>query len=169
MDYTRDLKCNKSQGGAGKLYVLPYTNIFDSSITIEDSILVQFPYSGIFDLNATNINYSIDIKEDVDILHDIKVSFQLKQLNETDFFRDFITKDFRIIIQDNNGKFRFLGLYNGLKGSIQEQIGTNRNEFNGYAFTFEGKEEINAPYLLDLDDFSIGGIIALQYELQFNL
>ena len=66
-----------------------------------------------------------------------------------------ITKDFRIIIQDNNGKFRFLGLYNGLKGSIQEQIGTNRNEFNGYAFTFEGKEEINAPYLLDLDDFSI--------------
>ena len=169
MDYSRSKQCSNSQGGVNKLYILPYVDYLESEITVVNNMLVSFPFSTIYDLNAININYNLDGKEDKDIYYDEKVSFQIKKLLETDNFREFIQQDYRIIIKDNNGKFRLLGLRNGLKGEYKEDVGTNRNEFNGYSFNFSGKEEFSAPYLTDLSGFDINGLIVLQQELQYTL
>lgn len=169
MDYSRDIQCNNIQGGASKLYVLPYVDYLDSQISIENNILTLFPYSVIYDLNAFNITYSNDVKQDVDNLCDISISFQLKKLNESDIFIEYIKRDYRIIIKDNNNKIRIFGLFNGLTVGYKEDIGSNKNEFNGYSFTFQGKEEFIPPYLLNLDNFDINGLISLQQELQYSL
>lgn len=161
MDYSRSRQCSNSQGGVSKLYIMPFIDYLESEINVVNNILVSFPESIIYDLNAVNINYNLDGKEDKDIYYDEKVSFQIKKLLETDNFREFIQQDYRIIIKDNNGKFRLLGLRNGLKGEYKEDVGTNRNEFNGYSFNFSGKEEFSAPYLNDLDLFNVMNIEGL--------
>ena len=155
MDYSRSRQCSNSQGGVSKLYIMPFVDYLESEITVVNNMLVSFPFSTIYDLNAININYNLDGKEDKDIYYDEKVSFQIKKLLETDNFREFIQQDYRIIIKDNNGKFRLLGLRNGLKGEYKEDVGTNRNEFNGDALNSRGKEKFSAPYLNDLSFFNI--------------
>ena len=167
MDYSRANKCNNNQGGVNKIYLFPFVEYLDSQITVTNNILTSFPYSIIYDLNANNINFSLDGKDDKDIYYDEKISFQLKKLLETDKFKQFISKDWRVIIKDNNGKIRMFGLNNGLKGNYKEDSGTNRGEFSGYSFNFEGKEEDSAPYLNNLSGFDVSGHLDffLQYEL----
>jgi len=155
MDYSRDIKCSNSQGGNAKIYLFPYVEYLDSEITVVDNILTAFPYNIIYDMNANNINFNIDAKSDVDIEYSENISFQLRKLSEKDKFKEYLQQDYRIIIKDNNGKIRLFGLQNGLFGSYKEDSGTNRNEFSGYSFSFEGKEENTAPYLSDLSLFGI--------------
>jgi len=152
MDYSRKIQCDNSQGGASKIYVMPFINYLDSQITVVNNILTVFPYNIIYDMNAANINYTVDANDD---LYDEKISFQIKKLLENDNFNDFIKQDYRVIIKDNNNKIRLFGLKNGMIGSYKEEIGTNRNEFNGYSFNFQNKEEQSAPYLSDLSLFNI--------------
>lgn len=152
MDYSRKIQCDNSQGGANKVYVMPFVNYLDSQITIVNNVLTVFPYNIIYDMNANNINYSIDAGSD---LFDEKVSFQVKKLLENDKFNNFIKQDYRVIVKDNNSKIRLFGLTNGMIGSYKEDIGTNRTDFNGYSFNFQNKEEISAPYLNDLSFFNI--------------
>lgn len=161
MDYSRDLKCSDSQGGASKIYLFPYVGYLDSQITVINNILTSFPYSVIYDMNAFNINYTDDASHDKDVLYNEKISFQIKKLLETDFFKEYVSQDYRLIIKDNNGKIRLFGLKNGLTGSYKEEIGTNRNEFNGYSFSFDGKEQNIAPYLNNLDLFGVMNIEGL--------
>jgi hypothetical protein len=155
MDYSRQIKCNNSQGGNSKVYLFPFVEYLDSEITVSNNILTDFPYNVIYDMNAVNINFSLDAKQDNDIEYSEKISFQLKKLSEKDKFKEYLQQDYRIIIKDNNGNIRLFGLQNGLLGSYKEESGTNRNEFSGYSFNFEGKEENSAPYLNNLDLFGV--------------
>ena len=155
MDYSRANKCDNSQGGNYKIYLFPYVDYLDSEIVVENNILTRFPFSVIYEVEANNINFNSDAKEDKDILYNENISFQLKKLEETDLFKDFVAQDWRIIIKDNNNKLRLFGLKNGLKGSYKEDSGTNRTDFNGYSFSFEGKEDIAAPYLADFKYFFV--------------
>lgn len=152
MDYSRKIQCNNSNGGASKIYVMPYVDYLNNQITVINNILTVFPYNIIYDLNAVNINYNIDSNDDI---YNEKVSFQLKKLKETDNFESFLKRDYRIIIKDNNGKIRLLGLRTGMAGGFKQEIGTNRTDFNGYSFNFETKEEYSAPFLNDLNLFNI--------------
>jgi hypothetical protein len=155
MDYSREIKCSNSQGGNVKIYLFPYVEYLDSEITVVNNVLTAFPYNIIYDMNANNINFNIDAKSDVDIEYSENISFQLRKLSEKDKFKEYLQQDYRIIIKDNNGKIRLFGLQNGLFGSYKEDSGTNRNEFSGYSFSFEGKEENTAPYLTDLSLFRV--------------
>ena len=155
MDYSRKIQCNNSQGGASKVYIFPYISYLSSQITIENNILTDYPYNIIYDMNAVNINYTVDATENIDSEYTEKISFQVKKLKETDYFDKFIQQDYRCIIKDNNNKIRIFGLTNGLKLSYKEDIGTNRTDFNGYSFSLDGKEEIKAPYLSNLDLFNV--------------
>lgn len=169
MDYSRKKQCNNSQGGANELYVMPYLDYLDSQISVINNVLTLFPFSVIYKIDAFNINFNIDAKHDKDVEYSEKISFQLKKLVESDNFKQFVSRDWRVIVKDNNSKIRIFGLRNGLIGSYKEDSGTGRADFNGYSFNFEGKEEFSAPYLADLSNYDINGMISLQQELQYNL
>lgn len=164
MDYSRNIQCDNSQGGNSKIYLFPFIDYLDSQIIVENNILVEFPYAIIYDLNAVNINFNIDVKQDKDIEYSEKISFQLKKLSEVDKFKEYVSRDYRAIIHTNNNQFRLLGLKTGLIGSYKEEQGTNRSEFSGYSFSFETKEENTAPYLNDLSLFNVMPIEGLLFN-----
>lgn len=163
MDYTRINNIDDSQGGAEKIYVFPFEEYSPSVISVVDNYLVSFPTCDIYELKAFNI----DFNEDVSDSYDQKISFQLKKILPTDNFKEFASSDWRIIIKDNNGNLRMLGLTTGLQGKFTKAIGTNRSDFNGYNFNFETKEEISAPFLTNLNDFNKD--FYLQELLQYTI
>jgi len=150
MDYTRLNNIDDSQGGANRIYIIPFVEYSQSQITIADNYLTVFPSVAIYQLKA----FSISFDEDVSESYEQKCSFQLKKILPTDNFKELAASDWRIIIKDNNGYFRMLGLYTGLKGTFTKSIGVNRSDFNGYNFSFDTKEIISAPFLSDLSNFN---------------
>lgn len=152
MDYSRKIQDDNSQGGASKVYLMSFKSYLQSEITVSNNILTVFPYNIIYDMNAVNITYDIEAKEDV---YNEKVSFQVKKLSKNDNFDNFIKQDYRIIVKDNLGKIRLFGLQNGMIGGFKEEIGTSKSDFYGYSFSFENKEERSAPYLNNLELFNV--------------
>ena len=147
MDYSRDKKCDDSQGGSDELYVFPFVKYSRSEITVRDNFLISFPYNDVYKLDADNISFDEDCKEDKDVYYEQKLSFQLKKILAKDNYKDFSSKDFRAIIKDNNSNYRLLGLFTGLSGSFSKLTGANRADFNGFNVSFETKEEDTAPFL----------------------
>ena len=160
MDYSRNIQCDNSQGGVSRLYVMPWVQLLESQIVVSNNVLTSFPNTTVYKIDAENVNFNIDANDD---FYDEKLSFQLKKLLETDNFKPFISQDFRVIVKTNNKKYRLLGLKNGMIGRYKEESGTNRNDFNGYSFDFQNKEEESAPYLTDLSFFNIVDTIILRF------
>lgn len=161
-------KCTDNHGGISELYIFEYKDIARSQIKVSDNILVTFPYSIIYNLNANLINFTEQVDEqEGGVVYSQSGSFQLKKVLSTDNYKTFAEKDWRIILKDNNGFYRFLGLETGLKIKFTKELGNSLNDFNGFKFSFETKEENTAPYLNDLSLFEISGM--LQYLLQYEL
>ena len=133
MDYSRVKQCNDSQGGSEKLYIFPYLEYSQSQITVVDNYLTLFPFSNIYDIGAFNISFEEDVTES----YNQKVSFQVNKLLATDFFKEFVSQDYRIIIKDNNGNYRMIGLFTGLVGKFTKSTGANRADFNGFNLSFD--------------------------------
>ena len=170
MEINRDEQCADSVGGVSDLYVFPYVKYSRSQIKVVDNILIDFPFSLIYDLNAlqSTLTETPSI-EDGGIAFAQTGSFQINKIKSVDSYRMFLEKDWRIIIRDNNGNYRLIGLQNGVKIKYTKEIGTNLVDFNGFKMSFDTKEEYTAPFITNLDYFDIDGIISLQQELQYNL
>lgn len=168
MDYSRQRQCDNSQGGNNKIYLFPFVEYSRSQITVSDNILTAFPYNVIYDLGGFNITFEEDCKEDKDVYYEQKTSFQLKKILSADNFKEYASRDYRVIAKDNNGNYRMLGLFTGVSGSFTKSTGGNRSDFNGYNFSFETKEENTAPFLTDLSMFNIMPIEGLLIENGFG-
>ena len=153
MDYSRDKKCDDSQGGSSELYVFPFVKYSRSQVEVVDNVLIEFPYSDIYRVYCSNISFDEECKEDSDVYYEQKVSYELNKVLPSDKMKDLASIDFRIIIKDNNNRYRLLGLYTGLSGTFTKSTGTNRADFNGFSFSFSTKEENTAPFLNSLDLF----------------
>lgn len=160
MDYSRAKQDDNSQGGGEVLYIFPYTGYTTSQITVTNNYLTVFPYNIIYNLDAFNITFD----EDVTDFYEQKCSFQLKKILGTDNFKEYSTRDYRIILKDNNGNLRLLGLHTGLKGKFTKSIGVNLNGFNGYNFSYDTKEENTAPFLTDLSLFNVMPVSGLNIQ-----
>lgn len=163
MDYTRLNNIDNSQGGSDKIYIFPFVKYYQDVISVVDNYLTVFPSSNIYELKAFNISFDEDVNES----YEQKCSFQLKKILPTDNFKELATSDWRIIIKDNNGYFRMLGLFTGLQGTFTKSTGVNRSDFNGYNFSFDTKEINSAPFLTDLSNFNTEDY--LQEILQFTI
>ena len=62
-----------------------------------------------------------------------------------------LKKDYRAIILDRNGKYRIVGLFNGLISEMTKTTGGGKSDFNGYQITMEGREIKSALFIDDLD------------------
>ena len=168
MGINRTEKCINNYGGSSDLYIFEYKDYARSLIKVTDNVLVTFPYSVIYNLNAKEINFSEPVDEqDGGVVYSQSGSFQLNKILLEDNYKQFVSKDWRIITRDNNGFLRLIGLETGLKIKFTKEIGTNLADFNGFKFSFETKEENTAPFLTDLSGFDISG--TLQYLLQYEL
>ena len=124
-----------------------------------DNYLTLFPYSVIYDLNSLNITFTetVDL-EDGGVIFSQSGGFQLNKIRPTDDYKKFVNKDWRIILRDNNGYLRLIGLETGLKLKYTKENGGGLNEFNGFKFSFSTKEENTAPFLSDLSMFFVDNV-----------
>lgn len=160
MDYSRAKQCDNSQGGSSELYLFPFIEYSENQIKVVDNHLIEFPLNIIYSLGAVNISFDEDVTE----FYEQKTSFQVNKILATDYFKEYSSQDYRIILKDNNSNYRLLGLHTGMQGKFTKSTGTNRADFNGYNFTFDTKEENTAPFLTDLSLFNIMPIEGLIIE-----
>lgn len=165
MGYSREIQCKDSNGGNIEFYLFPFVKYSRSQITVVDNVLTAFPYSAIESLNANSITFKEDIdEEDGGVSYTQSTSCKFAKIQSKDDYTRLAQQDYRVIVKDNNGNYRLLGLYNGMKGKFSKDTGSSRNVFNGFDLSFDNKEEKTAPFLTDLSFFDIVPIEGLFLE-----
>ena len=166
--YTRN--CKDSLGGLDNIYLFTFENYSRSQIVINGNKVVTFPATTIYSYEAVN-NPVFDNKQNDDndsIYYDESLSFQLAKVNDNYQVSKLLKKDVRAIVKDRNGKYRILGLYNGLEcESINADIGSSKGSFNGYSIKLSGKEEKETFYIDNLEsaEFIIGSGVQTFYRI----
>lgn len=147
-------KCKDSVGGVNTIWLLKYIKYRRSQIVTDGNFLIEFPESFIYKFESlANPNFSETQETDAGgkfYNQSISLTF-----NTTDFFdvEEYESLFFRILIRDNNGLYRILGLYNGLEsGTIDYTTGSGKLDLNGLKIDFSGREEKPAFFITDLDD-----------------
>jgi len=162
-------KCKDSQGGIKSLWLFPFVQYSRSEIIVEDKVLITFPQTEIFEINPLTITQN-EKQEDSDggKFWSQLISFTIPKF---DFeFHKLIKKDYRIIVQDNNGKYIIYGLYKGLEcNKIDFTSGNSKTDSNGMSFSFDGKEEVSSFLINNLDDAGFGFASYLLQEDGFYL
>lgn len=154
-------KCKDSLGGLKKVYLFPYVKYLRSEIILNGNILVSYPDTTIYEFEVeTNPNVNQTQSEDAGGKY-FDINFNLDLPNTLGYdFEKVLNKDYNIIVEDRNGKLRFLGNRNGLEcTSLNYDTGSSKNTFNGLKLTFTGKEENEAWFINNLEDagFTIFG------------
>lgn len=155
INQVRDSQCNDNVGGNNNVvYVFPYVKFSRSSINVVDNILTAFPFTTVYNLDSLNVNFNENIdEEEGGVTYSQVGSFDLNKIKSTDDFKYLVSQDYRAIVQDNNGNYRLVGLETGLKFKFSKEIGVNLQDFNGFKFSFETKEENTAPFINNFSAF----------------
>jgi len=147
-------KCKDSIGGVNKIWLLKYIKYRRSQIVVDGNYLISFPESFIYQFDSLenpNFNEAQQTGEGGKFYEQtISLSF-----NTTDFFdvEEYESLFFRILIQDKNGLYRILGLYNGMESSnITYTTGSGKGDKNGIRIDFTGREEKVSFFIENLDD-----------------
>jgi hypothetical protein len=162
-------KCKDSQGGIKRLWLFPYVQYNRSQIVVSGKTLVTFPSTDIFEINPLTITQSEKQEEDAGGKYwNQTIGFTIPKF---DFeFQKLIKKDYRIIVEDNNGKYIIYGLYKGLEcNKIDFASGNSKSDSNGMSFSFDGKEEVSSFFIDNLEDAGFGGLSYLLQEDGFYL
>jgi hypothetical protein len=150
--------CKDSIGGVSKVYLFAFEKHARSLVVVEDMILTSFPATDIYPFETANEPNFTDNGEENEggKFYNEGLDLSFKGIFVYDEFEIFLKKDLRCIIEDRNGKLRMLGLRNGLiVERLSRTTGDAKNSLSGYNITFQGQEENIAPFLDDLDDFTI--------------
>lgn len=161
-------KCKVFNGGVPYLYLFDFKKVLRSEYSVTDNILTLYPETDVYEFQlseSANINIQ-EVKDDLGNYYSI--DFTIK-INEID--KDFIKKDVIAIALDRNGKYRILGMFNGLEIESQTiTTGGKKNDFNGTELRFKGQEKINPYFINNLADagFNVDGIVTFDFLLQEN-
>jgi hypothetical protein len=160
-------KCKDGTGGLNKIYLFPFVKYSRSQVVIQYEVLSFFPNNNIYEfdiLGNPSFNESMSENEGGKFL-DQSITVNILNTFEAFEIQKLLQKDYRAIIQDNNGKYRMLGLYNGLEAdNLTQSIGSSKTDFNGFKVNFKGQELRTAPFLNDLEFFTINEAFFLLYQ-----
>jgi hypothetical protein len=164
-------RCKDNLGGVRKLYLFPFVKYLRSQIITDGEYLTSFPTTTIFEFETNVISFNEPMQENEGgKFYNQNLEFSL--IGTDDFFelQKLVKKDYRIIIQDRNGHYKILGLYNGLEcTNFNYNTGGGKSELNGFNFSFEGQEIRSSLFIEDLEDagFIIDSLVP-KYLLQEN-
>ena len=145
--------CKDGLGGVNKIYLFKYVKYAKSLIVTDDLLLTSFPNTDIYEFyvdNEANFSNRGDENEGGKFYNE-NIDLEFVGINLYNEFREFLKYDFRMIILDNNGVYRLLGAYNGLKSEQLSQVtGNSKSDFSGYRVSFEGMELQPSLFINDL-------------------
>ena len=164
-------KCKTTLGGIKKIYLFPFVKYTRSQIVVNGMELVSFPETYIYEFDVIgSYNQTSDI-EGGDIFFNQSCNINLNVVYDLLDIRNLLLRDYRIIVETNNGDKLLLGTYNGLRATANNTSGSSKSEFNGFKVDFIGKEDV---YLLRIDNLTNTGFIInsdnnLNAFLNFNI
>jgi hypothetical protein len=143
-------------GGVDKVYLFPYVKYSRSQIVLNDQTLSSFPSTDIYSWYGVNVTFS-ETTEVIggDIGFNQTLSFEIPKMNSAQEIYKLVKQYYRAIYVDRLGNIRILGLYNGLDSQITQESGSDKASLNGYKISMTGKEDNQAYYLDDLNDFTL--------------
>lgn len=157
--------CKNRQGGINKVYLFPFVKYSRSQIVTTGLVLDSFPSTVIYEFEVVP-TASFDQKmneEDAGKYYEQSITLQFLRIDTTILLQKFLKKDYRMIIEDNNGNLRMLGAYNGLTAeSLDSTTGGGKSDFSGITISFTGKEKTEALFL---DELLIPDIVVPEYLL----
>ena len=148
-------KCKDSQGGLANIWLLPYVKYVRSQIITTNNVLNTFPATIIYPFYSVANPSATDTTETDGggKYHEQKITLTLLGSEGGFELTKLTAKDYRVIFLDRNGKYRILGLYNGLEaGSLTYGTGASHSDLNGFKIDFSGKEENEAYFITNLAD-----------------
>lgn len=168
VNYTR--KCKITQGGIRKFYLLPFVKYNKLQVQYEGMTLTEFPESFIYVFECFG-NYTQDSQvEDGAYFLNQTTSAQLPKVYDVLDIHNYLKQDYRVIVETNNGQYIMFGVYNGMMGSVGNNSGNDKAEFNGFNLDFEGREETTGLLIENLSDFFIVNTAnLLNAELNFEV
>lgn len=157
--------CN-GLSGVKRLYLFSYVKYSRSQIGLNNNVVLAFPTTNIYEFSTVgDVDFSESTQEDDGgKYYEISLSFKTNNFDEVLKLKN---KDIRAIVLDNNGNYRMLGNYNGLTcETFRKTTGVSKTDFNGFEFSFSGKEQREAFFIKDLE--VITGAGSDNYLLQEN-
>lgn len=152
---SRAKQCKDTLAGFDIVYLFPFVKYSRSQIITNINIITTFPTTTIFKFEVLNANLSEDMSEDGGgKFYNQNLSFDLSKVDLIDNIElpRLTNKDYCAIVSDRNGLHRILGLRNGLITDLTKVTGSGKGDFNGYKITMEGREELSAFFIDDLED-----------------
>jgi len=148
-------QCKDSKSGIKKLYLLTYEKHPRRLIVVDGLKLVSFPFSELFVYETANrLAFTETQKENEGgKYYEQKISLDFRGVLVQDNFETFASNYLRCIIEDNNGKLRLLGAYNGLEcNKVNYSTGSGRSDLNGFKLELSGIESNPAFFIDSLQD-----------------
>jgi len=163
-------KCKDSLAGVKKIWICKYQKYNRSQIIIDSNYLITFPDTFIYSFHSvepSSLNESQEQSEggkfynqNISLIFKGADAFELELLNYLNY---------RILILDNNGLYRILGLYNGLESSgITYETGQSKNSLNGFRISFTGREEKGSFFIENLLDSGFIESNPFEFNLLFE-
>ena len=139
---------NTLLGGVKSIYLLPFVRYSRSQMTIIGQKLTAFPGSDIYKVYSIGANFTDTPEEEGGaVFFNQNFTFDVLKTTESSQIYTLLKQKYRAIVQDNNGNWRMLGLFNGLNTKYTNGTGTGLSDFSGYKVTMEGKEDRQAIYM----------------------
>jgi len=166
-------RINKSLvGGIDRVYLFPYIKYSRSQIVLNEQILTSFPASVVYSWSGINPTFN-ETTEIVggDVAWNQSLSFEIPKMYAEQEIYKLVEQYYRAIYIDKLGNIRILGLYNGLDSQLTQESGSDKASLNGYRVTMTGKEDNQAYYLANLNDFtpSFDGVLHNTGNIVINI
>ena len=146
-----NISCKNNLGGVKYIYLFPFVKYPRSLIEFTDNLLDVFPTTIIYKFEFVGVP-SLDISQeenDGGKFYNNSISFELQGLQDAFTVQKLSKKDYRCIVEMNNGNKRILGLFNGLYlDKLSSNTGSGKSDLNGFSLSFKG-EEIKEPLFIN--------------------
>lgn len=149
----RGRQCKNTLGGLEIIYIFSYVKYPKSLIVTDGLVLTTFPDTFVYSFAIVSGEYSENSEVDGggDFVNQ-SLTVTMTHLNEDNEWQKLVKKDHCVIAKDRNGKFRLMGVYNGVETDYQGTTGSGHADFNGWTFNFKAKEQDQALYFDNLID-----------------
>ena len=159
------LSCRNNIGGIKNVYLFSFVPLSITDYAISGSEITAFPTTDLYEFYTQDATFTENITNDEQgISYSQSLAFTMTK-------QDIVTsktlsniKDlfFSYVLRFNDGSLRIGGLLNGASLEYTTNSGGAKSDANNYQITLNGEEETSAPFLDNLDNFSIAQYLLLE-------
>jgi len=167
----REIPCLNAKPGVDRFYLIPRTELGKDAFTITDGQVTAV------DASITEI-FKYDMRGNDENVININKEETGRSTGATTYNEEFIAKlgtvdretsqeldkvaraTPNVVVKDNHGNYRLLGLSEGSYLNIQETSGGAKTDFNGYTLTFTSTEFEPAPFVDEATVTALEGLVS---------